>query len=833
MSKLTVNGKDCNPGKSSQQFHLNPDTPTNITVEVLSEDKSSDQKYNIMVSQRQRETQVDLTGLSIAPGTMVPPVFSPEVKVYSVSYPWVAANNVKVKATSSVASAQIMVDNTVVASGAETGDILVKADQNILIKVTSEDKENITMYTIKTDTESNGYLKALDVAGCPLDPAFNINVFAYKCEVGWGVATATVTPTADDAAAPPAPVPTIEVDGKAVESGKPSEAIAIADTTAGTALTTACKSADGRTTKTYVVTATVHPADTSLKALAIAPGTLAPAFEKATLAYTVEQPFGTKTMTVTPTAENEAQVDSITVNTKPVASGAASEAEPVPGDITIVVTGKDAAKTKTTYVIKATKTPASTDADLKEIAPLHGVLAPAFEPKTLAYTVQVPEAEMANWTVTPTVAGPGATVEVDGKPVASGAPSEVIALDPTKPVTVTIVVTAQDGTTKVTYTLAVSAQPPDDTLSALVLSAGTLTPAFAKDVTSYTIDAPEGTASTTATATTADSKATLTVQTVKTDSGKPSADIPLDATKPTAVVIEVTASDGKTKKSYTVTVTVPAPPPPPPPPPSDVSLSALALSDGDLNPAFDKAVKAYTVAEAAGTTQVTVTATTTDPKATMTVNGVATPSGQASAEIPLDATQPTTITIDITGEDGVTKDSYTLSVTVGAAPGPAPGPTPAPANALSALTVDPGPLTPAFDPATMNYNLDLPKGTTSVSITATCADATAALKINDDGATSGTPQPVTLDPGKPVTSIDIEVTPPSTRDGGGDEDSKASATRDDPQTYVISVTLGPSPSPFMLAHRGEDGKEMKEHGLRDVRRKAAAGRRARRIQPRD
>ena len=81
---------------------------------------------------------------------MEPAAFSPEVKVYSVSYLWVAANNVKVTPTSSVTGAQIMVENDVVASGAQTGDILVKADYNILIKVTSEDQKNITLYTIKT-----------------------------------------------------------------------------------------------------------------------------------------------------------------------------------------------------------------------------------------------------------------------------------------------------------------------------------------------------------------------------------------------------------------------------------------------------------------------------------------------------------------------------------------------------------------------------------------------------------------------------------------------------------------------------------------------------------
>ena len=43
-------------------------------------------------------------------------------------------------------------------------------------------------------------------------------------------------------------------------------------------------------------------ADAALKELALAPGALDPKFDPKTLKYAVKQPFGTKTMLVTPTA---------------------------------------------------------------------------------------------------------------------------------------------------------------------------------------------------------------------------------------------------------------------------------------------------------------------------------------------------------------------------------------------------------------------------------------------------------------------------------------------------------------------------------------------------
>ena len=66
--------------------------------------------------------------------------------------------------------------------------------------------------------------------------------------------------------------------------------------------------------------------------------------------------------------------------------------------------------------------------------------------------------------------------------------------------TISIVVTAQDGTTTQSYTLALSqTSGADATLSALAISAGSLTPSFAGGTLAYSATVPHGTASVTVT----------------------------------------------------------------------------------------------------------------------------------------------------------------------------------------------------------------------------------------------------------------------------------------------------------------------------------------------
>ena len=137
----------------------------------------------------------------------------------------------------------------------------------------------------------------------------------------------------------------------------------------------------------------------------------------------------------------------------------------------------------------------------------------------------------------------------------------------------------------------------------------------------------------------------------------------------------------------------------------DAALSTLEVDDGTLVPAFDPAVLTYDLEVPYDTTTIMISATPTDPNATVTGTG--------------EFVVPGTATVEVTAEDGVTKKPYTINVTVAA---------PSDDATLSALSVDVGTLTPAtFDPAVLNYQLLVPAGTTSIVITATPnhPDATA------------------------------------------------------------------------------------------------------------
>jgi hypothetical protein len=91
-------------------------------------------------------------------------------------------------------------------------------------------------------------------------------------------------------------------------------------------------------------------------------------------------------------------------------------------------------------------------------------------------------------------------------------------------------------------------------LSNLVLSGGTLNPAFASGTTSYTADVANSVASITVTPTASDTNATVRVNGTIVASGSASGAINLNVGANT-ITIGVTAQDGVTTRTYTVTVT--------------------------------------------------------------------------------------------------------------------------------------------------------------------------------------------------------------------------------------------------------------------------------------
>jgi len=290
------------------------------------------------------------------------------------------------------------------------------------------------------------------------------------------------------------------------------------------------------------------------------------------------------------------------------------------------------------------------------------------------------------------------------------------------------------GNSSTEFTLQVTANA---LLSGLTLSAGTLSPAFAPGTTAYTALVTGTTTSVTITPATDAATSTVTVNGAPVVSGTASAAIPLSV-GPNTITTMVTAQDGVTTKTYTVVVTRPS---------GNANLSGLALSNGTLTPAFATGTTSYSAGEVNGIASITVTSTTADPTATITVNGAAVISGKASQSLPL-AIGPNTITTVVTAQDGVTKQTYTVAVTRAES-----------SNAnLATLGQSAGGLSPSFSTNTTSYTDNVSNATATMTLKPVSSDANATIKVNGTAVTSGTmTAPIALAEGA-QTVITVVVT---------------------------------------------------------------------------
>ena len=179
---------------------------------------------------------------------------------------------------------------------------------------------------------------------------------------------------------------------------------------------------------------------------------------------------------------------------------------------------------------------------------------------------------------------------------------------------------------------------------------------------------------------------------------------------------------------------------------TDARLAGLQLSDGVLSPAFAASTFSYSTTVADKVTSITVTPTTWDINASVTVNGLLVASGSASNAINLNLGS-NTISIVVTAQDGATTNDYSIIVTREA--------TVSTDASLAALSVSGGLLTPAFDSATLNY--DAAVVNVNVAITPTTSDASASVTVNGVAVTSGSASRlINLDEGQ--NAIEVVVT---------------------------------------------------------------------------
>jgi hypothetical protein len=156
----------------------------------------------------------------------------------------------------------------------------------------------------------------------------------------------------------------------------------------------------------------------------------------------------------------------------------------------------------------------------------------------------------------------------------------------------------------------------------------------------------------------------------------------------------------------------------PDPKSSDATLKSLSIATGEtswsLSPAFNADETVYTANVPTETESVVITAVANHKAATVVLGD-----GTLNA-----AGETTPVYVDVTAEDGETKERYVITIHRAA-------PDDGTNNNLGSLTVSSGTLTPPFSAAVTVYNLRLPFATESVVIEAVAADSATAILTGD------------------------------------------------------------------------------------------------------
>ena len=557
------------------------------------------------------------------------------------------------------------------------------------------------MVTVTRAGSADAILSALSLSGVTLTPAFASGTTAYTASVAHGVTETTVTASASDANA------SVEVTPEDADDQTPGDQVnlAVGETTISVEVT----AQDGVTTRTYTVTVTrAGAADATLSALSLSGVTLSPAFASGTTTYTASVGHAVTEATVTTSASDANASVEVKLNGVVDQDGVVGLAVGSGNVISVVVTVEDGATTQT-YRVTVTRA-GSVDATLSALS-LSGVtLTPAFASGTIAYTASVANS-VTETTVTATARDENASVEVTSEDADDQTLGDQVALAVGE-TTVAIEVIAEDGETTRTYMVTVTrAGSANASLSSLSLSGVTLKPVFASGVTVYTASVANSVTETTVTATARDENASVEVTPEDADDQTLGDQVAL-AVGETTVAIKVIAEDGETTRTYMVTVTRAGS--------ANASLSSLSLSGVTLKPVFASGVTAYTASVANSVTETTVAAPVSDGSASVEVkvNGVVNQDGVVGLAVG----DGNVIAVEVTAEDGQTKQIYTVTVTrAGSA-----------AATLSALSLSGVTLTPAFAAGTTAYTTSVAHGVTETTVAATAA-AGAAYEVKLNG----------------------------------------------------------------------------------------------------
>ena len=720
-----------------------------ITIEVTAEDGTTTRTYTVtvtrLVSIQQNSTDATLSGLNLSGvnfGT-----FASGTESYTVSVAYsVTQTTVTPTVNDDGASYVIKLGGVADADGTVS---LAVGSNGITVEVTAEDEQTTRTYTVtvtRAALSTDATLSALALSDIDFG-TFASDTTSYTASVANGVSQTTVTPTVNDDGASFV----IKLGGVTDSDGTMSLAVG------SNVITVEVTAEDTTTTQTYTVTLTrAAPlsSDATLKSLSLGDDISIGTFRTVTTSYSVQVANSVSQATVTPAVNHSGASYVIKLDGAVDSDGTVSLAVGK-NVITVEITAEDGQTTQT-YTINVTRAePPSTDARLSALT-LSGIDFGTFATGTTSYTAGVANS-VSQTTVSPTANDSGATyvIRLGGVIDSDGTVSLAVGAN-----VITVEVTAEDDSTTSTYTVTVTrAEPPstDATVSALSLS-GVDFGTFDSTTISYTATAANSVTQTTVNPTVNDSGARHIIKIGGvTDS---------DGTVPLAVgsnviTVEVTAEDDSTTQTYTVNVTRAEPPS------TDATLKGLTLSDVSFG-TFSSATTSYTAQVANSVTQTTVTPTVNDSGASYVINlgGVTDADGTVSLSV-----GNSVITVVVTAEDGVTTQTYTVTVTREQSPTPVKS-SDATLSALTMSDVNFG----TFDSTTISYSARVANSVSQTTVTPAVNHSDASYVIGLGGVTDAEGV-VPLAVGSNVITIDVTA-----------EDGETT------KTYTVTVTRSAPPS---------------------------------------
>jgi gliding motility-associated-like protein len=670
------------------------------------QDASNASAFSIFLS-----TNGNLSSLAISQGSLSPS-FASGTNNYTTTVA-TGITSLTLTPTLSDVNARVTVNGSQITSGTSSGSISLNVGPNVIpVNVTAQDGTTTNPYnvTVTRLPSSDATLNSFTVStGTPTPDAYNV----YRSNVANTVTSFDVTAIVHE------PNATITVNGSAATSGTPvTLPLNLGDNVYNLVVT----AQDGTTQNYYgMVINRAFSSNNVLNSLAVSAGSLSPAFDSATLNYTVQVSNATKSIDITPTFDATAYGSH---DGFPAPSGAAFTSVLAIGDnqIPVAVTAQNG--TPRAYNITVTRA-TSTDATLAGLGimtTISGLDVP-FDSGTYTYNTTV-TSDVTAFTLKPVATNDGSTITVNGAALNTTYGNAITLQYFSVVEPIEIVVTAGDGTTQKTYTVNVTRNfSTNNLLQSLTMNVnGTITPlipVFDPATNDYTMVISNPSITGVVIAPVAqDSHAELRVGGVFVATGTSK----FVALQGGVNVIPVNVfSFGGGNNTYNITINRAYS--------SDAGLINIILSgNAGYSAIINQATNNLTATIPNNVTAIRLSPNASDPGGTViTVNGYAI-SGGASDNVPL-AVGDNVFTVGITAADNSNTQYYTVHAIR----------LPYVDVTLSSLAVDKGALAPAFSPAVTSYTVVVASSDNAITVTPVASAADASVTAGGQTIDASTP----------------------------------------------------------------------------------------------